>query len=165
MTRDPQGKPGKDAASEMCSAHERARTQIRRRHADSWLIETTLLGLVGVLLAVGTIHDVARQVHTNHRLVVDLATWRSYTAHDYRNLTIEQSPTNPNSTREIVCGNTSPGAPKQRSQLCLILTGPTVHGRRAVHGGYYLPPLSIVDLRRARYGCFGTAVEEELCAH
>jgi len=30
-----QGKPGKDAGSEVCFAHERLRTQIRRRHARS----------------------------------------------------------------------------------------------------------------------------------
>jgi hypothetical protein len=137
----------------------------RDRRADSWLIETTVLGLIGLLLAVGTVHDVVRQVHTNHRLVVDLASWRAYSGRDYRNLSIEQDVKNPGSTREVVCGNTSPGAPKERQQLCLILTGPVVHGRRAVGGGYYLPPLTVVDRRSARYACFGAAKSQELCEH
>src|SRR6185312_9989125 len=34
---DAQGKPGKDAGSEVCSAHERLRTPIRRRPARSCL--------------------------------------------------------------------------------------------------------------------------------
>ena len=50
------------------------------------LIETTLLILVGVLLAVATANDVVRQTHVNHRLIADLRTWRSYTGHDYHNL-------------------------------------------------------------------------------
>ncbi len=129
------------------------------------LIETTVLGLVGVLLAVATVNDVVRQTHVNRRLVVDLATWRAYTGHDYRNLSIEQDLKNPGSTREVVCGNTSPGAPKQREQLCLVMSGAVVHGRRAVHGGYYLPPLLPADTRSARYACFGAARSRELCEH
>jgi len=135
----------------------------RGRRGDAWLIETTVLGLIGLLLAVGTVNDVVRQVHVNRRLVVDLATWRAYSARDYRNLTIEQDVKHPDSTREVVCGNTSPGAPKERRQLCLIITGAVVAGRRAVQGGYYLPPLTVVDRRSARYACFGAAKSQELC--
>jgi hypothetical protein len=127
------------------------------------LIETTLLGLVGVLLAVATVNDVVRQTRTNQRLSVDLHAWRGYTGRNYRNLTVEQDVKHPGSTREVVCGNTSPGAPKERQQLCLVMTGPVVHGRRAVDGGYYLPPLLPADTRSARYACFGAAKSEELC--
>ena len=35
MTLSSQGKLVKDAVSEVCSAHERSRTQIQRRHAGS----------------------------------------------------------------------------------------------------------------------------------
>jgi hypothetical protein len=35
MTLSSQGKLVKDAGSEVCSAHERPRTQIQRRHAGS----------------------------------------------------------------------------------------------------------------------------------
>jgi hypothetical protein len=127
------------------------------------LIETTVLGLIGLLLAVGVVNDVVRQVHTNHRLNADLATWRGYTGHDYRNLQTEQAVNNPDSTREVICGNTSPGAPKAHQQLCLIMTGPVVDGRRTVHGGYFLPPLTLFDVPHLRYACFGVAKSQELC--
>jgi hypothetical protein len=122
------------------------------------LIETTLLVLAAVLLAVATINDVARQTHVNHRLIADLRTWREYTGHAYHNLSIEQELLGASSQREVVCGNTSPGAPKARTQLCLAIWGPTLHGRRTVHGGWYLPPKA-EDVRADRYGCFGPASE------
>jgi len=126
-------------------------------HGRQWLIETTLLALVGVFLAVATVNDVVRQTHVNHRLIADLRTWRSYTGHDYRNLATEQQALGPTSLRrEVVCGNTSPGAPKANTQLCLAIWGPVVNGRRSVHGGWYLRARS-PDVRAARYGCFGPA--------
>jgi hypothetical protein len=121
------------------------------------LIETTLLILLGLLLAAATINDVARQTHVNQRLIDDLHTWRLYTHHDYRNLSIEQTLYGERSQREVVCGNTTPGAPKARVQICLAIWGPTVDGKRVVHGGWYLPADTEEDLRRHRYGCFGPA--------
>jgi hypothetical protein len=120
------------------------------------LIETTLLVLVGVLLAVATVNDVVRQTNVNHRLIADLRTWRAYTGHGYHNLSIEQELFGAHSGREVVCGNTSPGAPKARTQLCLAIWGPVVDGRRTVHGGWYLPARS-EDVRAQRYACFGPA--------
>jgi hypothetical protein len=125
------------------------------------LVETTLLVLVGLLLAIATIDDVVLQTHVNHRLIADLRTWRSYTGHDYKNLAVDQDQVG-HSTRDIVCGNTAPGAPKARIQLCLLMTGPVHGGRRAVHGGWYLPPQS-EDVRKARYGCFGSATAGGFC--
>ncbi|MFI5009623.1 MAG: hypothetical protein ACHQDY_05040 [Solirubrobacterales bacterium] len=130
--------------------------------SSRWLIETTLLVLLGVLLAVATVHDVARQTHVNQRLIVDLATWRALTGHAYHNLSVEQDRSG-RTTREVVCGNTAPGAPKTRPQLCLVMTGPVVHGRREVHGGYYLPPHLLFDTPSARYACFGAAKSQGLC--
>jgi hypothetical protein len=123
------------------------------------LIETTVLVLIGLLLAVATVNDVVRQTHVNHRLIADLRTWRAYTHHDYRNLSTEQELYGEASGREVVCGNTSPGAPKTRVQLCLAVWGPIVDGRRAVHGGWYLPAYVEEDRRSYRYGCFGPAAE------
>ena len=140
----------------------RPREEDSQGRPDRRLIEITILVLVGVLLAVATAHDLARQIHVNQRLIVDLATWRAYTGHDYHNLTIEQD-LERHGTREVVCGNTSPGDPKTRQQLCLVMTGPVAHGRRAVHGGYYLPPHLLDDVRAARYACFGAAVSRRLC--
>jgi hypothetical protein len=119
-----------------------------------WLIEATLLVLVGLLLAVATVNDVVRQTHINHRLIADLATWRAYTGHSYHNLSVEQELFGTGSRREVVCGNTSPGAPKARTQLCLVVYGPIHAGRRTVYGGWYLPP-KVEDVRADRYGCFG----------
>ena len=122
-----------------------------------WLIETTLLVIAGVFLAVATVNDVVRQTHVNHRLIADLRTWRSYTGHDYRNLSAEQEALGPTSLgREVVCGNTRPGAPKTKPQLCLAIWGPVANGRRTVHGGWHLRARS-PDVRAARYGCFGAA--------
>ncbi|MFI4984693.1 MAG: hypothetical protein ACHP93_00200 [Solirubrobacterales bacterium] len=125
------------------------------------LIETTMLLLAGLLLAIATVNDVVRQTHVNHRLVADLRTWRAYTGHDYHNLSVEQD-LQGHSTREVVCGNTAPGSPKERVQLCLVITGPVSHGRRAVRGGWYLPPKA-EDLRHVRYACFGSATTLGLC--
>jgi hypothetical protein len=120
------------------------------------LIETTLLVLLGLLLAIATVNDVVRQTHTNHRLIADLATWRAYTGHPYHNLSIEQEPFGAASHHEVICGNTSPGAPKARTQLCLVIFGSISGGRRTVHGGWYLPP-RVEDVRADRYACFGAA--------
>lgn len=125
------------------------------------LIETTLLLLAGLLLALATVNDVVLRTHTNHRLVADLRTWRTYTGHNYRNLSAEQDQRN-HTTTDVVCGNTSPGAPKERVQLCLRMTGPVIHGRRAARGGWYLPPKA-EDLRGYRYACFGTAKQQRAC--
>ncbi len=38
------------------------------------------------------------------------------------------------STRDYVCGNISPGPPKERTQICLTVTGPVREGRRACKG-------------------------------
>jgi hypothetical protein len=125
------------------------------------LIETTLLLLLGLLLAIAIVNDVVLQTHVNHRLVADLRTWRSYTGHDYRNVSPEQDVFG-HTTRDFVCGNTVPGPPKERVQICLVLTGPTRNGRRAVHAGWYLPAKT-EDLLRYRYACFGSAIEQGLC--
>jgi hypothetical protein len=66
------------------------------------------------------------------------------------------------STRDIACGNVAPGAPKARTQLCIVLTGPVRAGRRAAHGGFYLPP-KVDDVARYRYGCYGSAKAAGLC--
>jgi hypothetical protein len=122
-----------------------------------WLIEITLLVLVGLVLAIATVNDLARETRTNHRLVADERTWRAYTGHDYHNLSIDQELLGESTDREVVCGNTSPGAPQARTQICLAIWGPVVSGRRTVKGGWYLPAYVEDDVRAERYGCFGPA--------
>jgi hypothetical protein len=121
-----------------------------------WLIETTLLVLVGLLLATATINDLAREATINHRLIADLKTWRHYTGHDFHNIAIDQETLGASTQREVLCGNTSPGPPKGRTQICLAVWGPVLDGRRAVHGGWYLPAY-VEDVAQDRYGCFGAA--------
>jgi hypothetical protein len=120
------------------------------------LVETTLLVLAAILLAIAAGNDVVRQTHVNQRLITDLRTWRFYTGHDYHNLSIDQKLLGEATQREVICGNTSPGAPKERTQLCLAIWGPVVAGRRVVHGGWYLPA-KVEDVRADRYACFGPA--------
>jgi hypothetical protein len=127
-------------------------------------IETTVLLWIAALLVIATIHDVYQQTKVNHRLVADLASWRAYTGHDYHNLSAEQDQKT-HTTRDVVCGNTAPGAPHTRTQLCLIMTGSVTHGHRAIHGGYYLPADLLFDVPAKRYGCFGDAVEQRLCTN
>jgi hypothetical protein len=139
----------------------RPREEERLGGGQTRLIETTVLLLAGLLLAIATVNDVVLQTHVNHRLVADLRTWRAHTGHDYHNLSVEQDIYG-HTTREVVCGNTAPGPPKERVQLCLVITGPVSRGRRSVVGGWYLPPKS-EDLRPVRYACFGSATTLGLC--
>jgi hypothetical protein len=128
----------------------------RRGRGELRLIETTLLVIVGVFLAVAVVNDLGRDVDVNHRLVADLTTWRHYTGHDYVNVSIDQETFGLASGREVLCGNTSRGAPGERTQICLAIWGPTIDGRRTVHGGWYLPAYH-PDAPANRYGCFGEA--------
>jgi hypothetical protein len=136
----------------------RPREREPRGRGDRWVVETTLLVLVGVLLLVATANDLARQGNVNTRLTADLATWRHFTRHHYRNLALDTQLLGPTSKHEVVCGNTSPGRPKSTTQVCLMIWGPIRNGRRPVRGGWYLPPHS-EDVASARYGCFGSAAE------
>jgi hypothetical protein len=157
----------KDTSTPMGRGFDRLPAWLRPRDVEARgsgqmrLLETTLLLLAGLLLAIATVNDVVLRTHTNHRLVADLRTWRAYTGHDYKNLSAEQDQRN-YTTIDVVCGNTSPGPPKERVQLCLQMTGPVIHGRRAARGGWYLPPKA-EDLRRYRYACFGTTKQQRAC--
>ncbi|MCW3034480.1 MAG: hypothetical protein QOK19_1580 [Solirubrobacteraceae bacterium] len=119
------------------------------------IVEGAVLVLVALLLAVATVNDVVRQAGVNHRLVADLRTWRHYTHHNYKNVTTDQLTFGAATKRDVVCGNTVPGPPKQRTQICLAVTGPTRAGLRTVSGGWYLPAGTEYDKRAVRYGCFG----------
>jgi hypothetical protein len=139
----------------------RPRETERRGLGSLRLAETTVLILVGVLLATATIDDVVKQARVNVRLSSDLRSWRAATGHDYRNLTISRD-VKSLTTRDTVCGNVSPGGPKERAQLCLTLVGPVIGGERAISGGFYLPPKSENELPH-RYACFGVPSRAHLC--
>ncbi len=121
-----------------------------------WRLETLVLLAVFALLATATVNDLVRQAHINKRFVADLATWRAYTHHDYKNVGVDQETYGPATHRDVVCGNTEGGPPNSKTQICLVVTGPTRGGRRTVSGGWYLPPLTTDDVESVRYGCFGS---------
>jgi hypothetical protein len=139
----------------------RPREEEQRGLGSLRLAETTILILFGVLLAVATVNDVAQQTHVNRRLIADLHTWRVATGRDYHNLIVSQD-LQGHTTRDTVCGNVSPGAPKERTQVCVTLVGAQVNGERAITGGFYLPPTS-ENTPSKRYACFGAAVAAGLC--
>jgi hypothetical protein len=133
----------------------------RRGRGDLRRVESTLLVLAFVLLAVATVNDVVLSTHTAGRITADLRTWRTVTGRDYHNISVQQD-LQRHTTRDILCGNYAPGAPGTLAQICLVVTGPIVHGMRAAHGGFYLPPHT-ADKRAYRYACFGSALREHLC--
>jgi hypothetical protein len=133
----------------------RPRDTERKGRGELRIVEGTVLVLIALLLAVATVNDVVRQAGVNHRLVADLRTWRHYTHHDYKNVSTDQLTLGPATNRDVVCGNTVPGPPKARIQICLVVTGTTRAGLRTVSGGWYLPAGSENDTRAIRHGCFG----------
>jgi hypothetical protein len=139
----------------------RPRETERRGRGDLRRIESTLLVLAFLLLAVAVVNDVVEQVHVNERLTADLRTWRAVTGHYYKNISVEQDLLH-RTTRDVLCGNTQPAPPGTATQVCLVVVGPVAHGRRAAVGGFYLLPY-FPDKRLNRYACFGTAVAENLC--
>jgi len=138
------------------------RTSVLPGRGEMRLIENAVLILVGLLLAVATVYDVGHQAVINHRLAADLRTWRHYTHHDYKNVTSDRELLGISSGHDVACGNTVPGPPNERIQICLVLTGPTRGGLRTVAGGWYLPAGTVNDVRPSRYGCFG-AITHGLC--
>lgn len=125
-------------------------------------LELALLIVVGLVLTIATLNDVAIQVGKDNRFSADVRTWRAHTGHDYKNITTESGEENGHGTRDIACANTSAGPPDGRTQLCLVLTGPVHHSLRTIDGGYYIPAY-FPNKAAHRYGCFGTAVGEGLC--
>jgi hypothetical protein len=139
------------------------RSSERRGRGELRLVENAVLILVGLLLATATVADVVRQTGVNHRLTADLRTWRVYTHHNYKNVGADSELLGRRTHRDVVCGNTVPGPPKRRTQICLVVTGPVREdGMRTVSGGWYLPPRVEDDVRSARYGCFGS-ITRGLC--
>jgi hypothetical protein len=158
---DPQA-PAQDGPFARLPEWAQPRESERRGMGSLRLAETTILILLGLFLALATVDDVVQQTHVNHRITADDRTWRTVTGHDYHEITTEQDVKN-HTTRDVVCGNVSPGGPKEHAQICLAMVGAVRGGFREVSGGYYIPPQSI-DLRRNRYGCFGAPAEAGLCA-
>ncbi len=146
----------------------RPRSDERLGRGEVRLIETVVLVLVGVFLAVATIHDVARQVPMGERLSADLESWRAIVGVPYHNPLIEQDVKH-YTTRDIVCADLEIGKPLGEPQVCLIFTGPVRDRRRVAYGGFHLLAEGtdvhepVLDVPKYRYACWGTAVAEGLC--
>jgi hypothetical protein len=55
-----------------------------------------------------------------------------------------------------------PSVALHQVRLCLMISGPTVDGRRRIDGGYYLAPHAS-DRYDYRYGCFGLPAQRLQC--
>ncbi len=119
-------------------------------------LETLVVVLVGVLLAVATVDDLHRQVGLNERFAVDKRTWRSYTHRNVKLLGITPAI---RGNLDIVCG---PPIVGDTSRLCLMLGGPAHVHERQLLGGFrlaFMRPNRYIY----RYGCFGVAASRSLC--
>jgi len=130
---------------------------------DVRTIESTILVLIGLLLAVAVVYDVVHQVRLNTRESADRATWRTF-AHVSDVKTRLDVRTLERGTTDFVCRSTSTVAAIAAHQLrlCLMISGPIVDGRRHIDGGYYIPPQTS-DRYAYRYGCFGLPAQRALC--
>jgi hypothetical protein len=144
------------------------REEERRGRGELRFIESALLLLVGVVLAVATVADVGREVRIGRRLAADLESWRAITHVPFHNPFIEQD-VRTYTTRDVMCADTTNGKPQGKPQVCLIFTGPVRDGRRSAHGGFYLLAKGtdvhepVLNQARYRYACFGSAISEHLC--
>jgi hypothetical protein len=144
------------------------RREERRGRGELRFVETAVLLLIGVVLAVATVNDVGRQVHVGRRLAADLASWKEDIGVQSHNPFIEQD-VRTYSTRDVVCANMTKGKPLHKTQVCLIFTGPVNNGRRTAKGGFYLLAEGadvhepVLDRPMYRFACFGSAIAEHLC--
>ncbi|HEY5317525.1 MAG TPA: hypothetical protein VIJ20_06060, partial [Solirubrobacteraceae bacterium] len=102
-----------------------------------WALETAALALVGVVLAVVATNDISWTVQDSGVRVADQNTWRHYTHRDYFN--VSAGPLTFGDPVDVSCADATPGPPGERVQICLMLTGPAVHGIRTVSGGWRIP--------------------------
>ncbi len=159
---------GLDTASarsvwERLPAWLRPRAVERPRSGRTRLVETTLLVLAGLLLAIATVNDVVRQTHVNQRLIADLRTWRAYTGHDYHNLSIEQELLG---EHEPTRGRLRQHEPRGRRKRDPAV--PAICGAGGATGGARSTAAGTCRRRpktcaRDRYGCFGPAVGGKSC--
>jgi hypothetical protein len=133
---------------------------------DLRLIETAVLLVAGLVLAVATVNDIGRAVHITERIKLDQHTYRYY-MHTRGGVAtpIRKVAVTPGSTSKVdVACSPQPGGAHGSS--CLVISGPA-HGSgpqhlRIVEGGYRLLP-NARNRYVARYGCFGTSARQALC--
>jgi len=123
-------------------------------------IETALLIILGLVLAVAVVHDVVLQVRLNTRESADRTTWRAY---EHRYVKVLDVRTLEHGTIDFVClPSLTKTAAEREIRPCLMISGPIVNGHRTVDGGYFIPPKR-ADRYQYRYGCFGLPAQRQLC--
>lgn len=130
------------------------------RSSVVWRLETLVLLAAAVVLAVVAINDLFWTVQDAGVRVADQNTWRHYTHRDYYNVSAGKLVYN--EAIDVACANATPGPPGERTQICVIMSGPAVHGLRSVIGGWKLPPRK-GDFPAARYDCVGAAATNTIC--
>ncbi len=122
-------------------------------------IETAVVLLIGLILLVAVVHDVARQTSINIRVSADKNTWRLYAHRRDKKLDVRLLP---HGTTEYLCQSTPLTLSARAPRLCLMIDGPMRRGLRTVEGGYYVPPLR-EDRYATRTRCFGLPATRHLC--
>ncbi len=122
-------------------------------------IETAVVLLIGVILLIAVIHDVARQTSINIRVSADKSTWRLYAHRRDKKLDVRLLA---HGTTDYLCQSTPLARSARAPRLCLMIDGPTRRGLRTVEGGYHIPPLR-QDRYITRTGCFGLPATLHLC--
>ena len=90
-----------------------------------WLVETIVLLLVGLLLAIATVNDVVLRRTSTTASSPTCARGAPTPATTTRTSRPNRTSAH-HTTTDVVCGNTTPGPPKERTQICLQMTGPVV---------------------------------------
>ncbi len=124
-------------------------------------VEGAILIIIALIIGVAAIYDVTRQVSINYRLTADIETWRELTGQNFKNVSIEQDEKH-FTTNDVACANISFAQPGAKTQICFVLVGPIIHGRRVTRTGFFLPP-HLSDLPKHRYGCFGVPMKRYAC--
>jgi hypothetical protein len=125
-----------------------------------WRVETLVLLLVGAVIAVASFNDIGWTVDYTGRLVADQVTWRHYTQRDTPSVGV--GPLVVGQPEDTACGDATPGPPEERTQICVLLDGPVVHGLRTVIGGWRLAARAD-NIPVARYDCYGAGATKALC--
>lgn len=133
---------------------------------DLRLIETAILIVAGLVLAVATANDIGRAVHITERIKVDQHSYRVY-MHTKGGVTtpIRKVSITPAvyGKRDTAC---SPPIGTAHGSACLMLDGPAAgtgpRRVRTVVGGFRLLP-NARNRFGARYACFGLAAQLRLC--
>ena len=133
---------------------------------DLRLIETAVLLVAALVLAVATVNDIGRSVHITERVKVDQHTYRYYmhtqggVATSIRKVSITPGA---GTKIDVAC---SPPPGSSRGSSCLVIGGPVggagAQHLRTVEGGYRLLP-NARNRYVARYGCFGVPARQQLC--